>query len=88
MTAIWIILLTILGMTLAGGIFFLGMVTGYLFLERAQKKTGEYHDDKTLDKVQAALMKRDTGVFACSPEGAQDLIRKMQNAGILFRERV
>lgn len=41
----------------------------------------ETHDHDTLDKVNAALIR------AVGKNLAQDCIREMQNAGILFRER-
>ncbi len=44
---------------------------------------GETHDDRTLDKVRAALAR--AGV---TPHRATDVITYMQNEGILFRERL
>ncbi len=43
---------------------------------------GETHSDETLDKVYDALIK------AVGKNLAQDCVREMQNAGILFRERI
>ena len=47
---------------------------------------GEYHDDKTLDRVRRALLT----ILGGNIDGQHitDLISEMQNEGILFRERV
>lgn len=50
----------------------------------------EFHDEQTLFKVKAALCGEASTqghwVACMDPDDAQDAIRRMQNAGIIFRE--
>ena len=51
----------------------------------------EYHDEQTLFKVRRALegetsLVGEEWLFRMSPEDAEDAIRRMQNAGIVFRQ--
>jgi len=51
----------------------------------------EFHDEQTLFKVKRALEGETALVggewlFRMSPEDAEDAIRRMQNAGVVFRE--
>lgn len=60
----------------------LGNIDVFCEIDRPDEKL--YHDDMTLQKVYAAILK-ETGL---ETRTIQNVINEMQNNGILFRERV